>query len=137
MEFTEEQKTLALKALATLDIYKPYINKFDKKGVVTMFEGFAGFYIDETTNGGEIFKKIKEIQEKRGYLVYAVTHEMTNIGEMYDLLVIPKEDNEDMVQELGNNHLVFAYVWNRTDDLCSEAGDIVVQSSGGGIRRIK
>ena len=137
MVATEKQKNLALDALRTLDIYKPYVNKFNKSGTVTMFEQFAGFYIDENTDGGELYKKIQEVQEKYGYLVYAVTHEMTNIGEMYDLLVIPKEDNEDMVQEYGNNHLVFAYVWNKTDDMMSEAGDIVVQSFGGGIRRIK
>ena len=35
-----------------------------------------------------------------------------------------------------NQHSAFAYVWNKTDDWCSELGTITVKSAGGGIKRI-
>ena len=36
----------------------------------------------------------------------------------------------------GDRHSAYAYVWNKKDEWCSEFGDIIVQSFGGGIRRI-
>ena len=30
----------------------------------------------------------------------------------------------------------YAYVWNKDDEWCSEFGDIIVQSFGGGIQRV-
>ena len=41
-----------------------------------------------------------------------------------------------LVQSTINRFYAFAYVWNQTDESLSEFGDVVVQSFGGGIRRI-
>ena len=35
-----------------------------------------------------------------------------------------------------NKHTAFAYVWNKTDDWCSEFGSVAVQNRLGGITRI-
>ena len=37
---------------------------------------------------------------------------------------------------IEKDHIVFAYVWNKDDDYCSEFGSIGVRSFGGGIRRV-
>ena len=70
--------------------------------------------------------------------MYAVTHDYSSIGEMYSLLLITKYPKEwdGLVETDGNIHTCFAYVWNKDDDWCSEFGSVMVQSFGGGIRRI-
>ena len=72
-------------------------------------------------------------------VVYAITHEFAEFGECWSFLMVSKYDEEweyDF-EQYGNKFRAFAYVWNvDNDDMCSEAGDIVVQSFGGGIRRI-
>ena len=134
----EEQTNKAIEIMGKIDIYKPYIEKFKKDGTVTLYEEYAGFYIEDD-NEKELFAKIKEIEAKHGCLVYAVTHEHTMFGECYDLLIITKYKNEwrDLLcYSSDNKHVVFAYVWNKDDEWCSEFGDITVKSFGGGIRRV-
>lgn len=130
------QKEVALSAMKTLDIYKPYIDKFKKDGTVTLFERFGGYYIEEY-NEPELLKKIREFEEETGSLVYAVTHEYTQFGELYDFLIISKYDEEweDTLEEIQDK-IAFAYVWNVDDDYCSEFGSIAVKSFGGGIARV-
>lgn len=132
------QKEMAISCLETLDIYKPYIRKFKSKaGIPTFFENFAGFYCDQET---ELWEKIKKVESTTGCLVYGVTHEFTNIGETWSMLCISRDPDqvEDYITETGRKGLyyVFSYVWNVSAPECSEFGDIVVQSFGGGIRRV-
>lgn len=130
------KKDIAIKALKTLNIYKPYIDEFKLNNKVCFFENYGGFWIKQEP---ALYTKMQEIEAKYGCTVYAVTHEKTNIGEMYSFLIISKYEDEweSLIQDLGNNKfLVYAYVWNIDDDYCSEFGDIIVQSFGGGIKRI-
>ena len=83
--------------------------------------------------------KIKELEEKYNCTVYAITHEHTEFGELYDFLIVTdyKEEWNDLVVRFGKTqHSAFAYVWNKSDEYLSEFGTILVQSFGGGIRRI-
>ena len=57
------QKEKALECMQKLNIYTPYIKKFDKDGTVTLFERFGGYYIDEYQEP-ELLKKIKEFDRK-------------------------------------------------------------------------
>lgn len=41
-----------------------------------------------------------------------------------------------MLYPQGNMYYVSAYVWNKTDDWCSEFGTIGIRSFGGGIKRV-
>ena len=80
----------------------------------------------------------KEIENKYNCTVYAVTHEYTDFGELYDLLIVtdyPEEWEQSLYSD-GKAFYAFAYVWNKSDDWCSEFGTIGVNSLGGGIRRI-
>lgn len=85
----------------------------------------------------ELMEKIKSFERKYNVLVYAVTHEYTEFGECYDFLYIPdyKEEWDDILYPAGNGFYACAYVWNKTDDFCSEFGTIGIRSFGGGIKR--
>ena len=63
----------------------------------------------------------------------------SEIGEFYDFLIVTdyKEEWNDLIgQYQGKDFYAMAYVWNKDDDYCSEFGDVIIQSFGGGIRRI-
>ena len=130
------QHEIAVQCLKKLNIYKPYIKRFEKDFTPTFFEKFAGFYADQEP---ELWEKIKEIQKEHKVMVYAVTHELSEFGECWDMLCVSSSDKklEDCLQECsGNIHYAFAYVWNKTCPSWSEFGDIVVKDFGGGIIRI-
>lgn len=132
------QKEIAIQCLEKLDIYKPYIKKFNSEaGTPCFFENFCGFYADQEP---EPWKKIKEVEAEYNCLVYAVTHEYFEFGECWSMLCVSK-DSESIDDCFGafsrpNTFYAFAYVWNQTNKQLSEFGDVVVQSFAGGIRRI-
>ena len=129
------KKAKAVEMLKELDIYKPYIDGFKEENNVCYFERYAGYwaYQDE-----ELMKKIKQIEQRYNCLVYAVTHEYLEFGECYSLLVIPdyKEDWDYILEKTQNGYYAYAYVWNKTDNDCSEFGTIGVESFGGGLKRV-
>ena len=131
------QKEIAIQCLEKLDIYKPYIRKFKSAaGIPCFFENYGGFYADQEP---DLWKKIKEVESEYGCLVYAVTHEFFEFGECWSMLCVSK-DTEEVLDCLDQCDLktfyAFSYVWNQTDEMLSEFGDVVVRSFGGGIRRI-
>ncbi len=131
-----ERKEKAIEVMKTLDIYKPYIDGFEKKDRVCFFERFGGFWVEQEP---EIEKKMKEIEKEYNCTVYAITHEYTEFGECYSFMLISDypEEWEYAICENGNREFnAFAYVWNRSDDDCSEFGDVGIKSFGGGLARI-
>lgn len=140
MATREQQKTRALELMQKMGIYKPYIDAFEKDGMITTFEGYGGFWTTED-NGADkdLLNKIKEIENKHNCVVYAITHEVVEFGELYDLLIVQKEKNEwdySFYDNGNTQYTVFAYVYNKSIPEFSEFGDIIVHSFGGGIRRI-
>lgn len=132
------QKEMAISCLEKLDIYKPYIRKFkSKSGVPCFFENYGGFYVDQEP---EVYEKVKEVEKDYNVLVYGLTHEFSEMGETWSMLCISQNPDvlDDFIMETDklNYFYVYAYVWNKTHDLCSEFGDIVVKSFGGGIKRV-
>ena len=132
----EERKEKAVELMKTLDIYSRYINAFKSKGTkVCFFENYAGFYADQEP---ELQNKIKELEERYDFTIYAATHDFTDFGELYSFLIVPseKEDWHNLVVDEGGYAYAFAYVWNVDDDYSSEFGDVVLRSFGGGVKRI-
>ena len=131
------QKEIAIQCLKKLDIYKPYIRKFEKEDMPTFFERFAGYYL---FNEPVLQDKVKKVQEEFGVLVYAITHEWIENMECWSLLCVSKstETIEDCIMDTSHPDTFYAYsyVWNQEHDHFSEFGDIVVRSYGGGIRRM-
>ncbi len=132
---TATKKEKAIELLKELDIYKPYIQGFRERDQVCFFENYGGYWIDQEP---ELYAKMKEIEKKNSCLVYAVTHEYTEFGECYSFLIVTnyKSEWKTLMWSEGNKHAAFAYVWNKDDDWCSEFGSVMVQSFGGGIKRI-
>lgn len=133
----KDKKEKAIDIMKKLDIYKPYIQGFEKDDTVCFFENFGGFWAYQEP---ELIEKIKEFENEFDALVFAVTHEYLEFGECYDFLYIPdcKEDWDDIVfgNLGGNKYYAWVYVWNKDHNECSESGTIGIQSFGGGIKRI-
>ena len=133
----EQRKIKALELMQKLDIYKPYIKGFETDNKVCYFERFAGFWAWQDE---DLIAKLKEIEEKYNCTIYAITHEFTEFGELYDFLLVTDypEVWKDLVYKgrINNQHYAFAYCYNKDDDFCSEFGTIAIESFGGGIRRI-
>lgn len=131
----EQKKQKAIQLMQKLDIYAPYIRGFREENQVCFFESFGGFRINENS---ELAQKIKAFEKEYHVLVYAVTHEYTNFGECYDFLYIPdyKSDWKYILMPQKTMFYVSAYVWNKSDDMCSEFGTIGIRSFGGGIKRV-
>lgn len=133
---TIAKKEKALELLKEMDIYKPYIRGFRESDKVCFFENFGGHWLHQEP---EMDRKRQEIESKYNCLVYAVTHEFTQFGELYDFLIVTDypEEWDTLIYSQGNRHTAFAYVWNKDDDWCSEFGSITVQSFGGGVMSIR
>ena len=131
----QARKEQAIKYLQQLDIYKPYIDGFEKHDHVCVFERFAGFWVYQYP---EIEAKMKDIEKEYKCTVYAITHEFMQFGECYSFLFVSKykEEWNTLLRSNKNIHNAFAYVWNKSDDWCSELGDVSVKSGFGGITRI-
>lgn len=132
----EEMKQKAIELMKKLDIYKPYIEGFEKEDKVCFFEQYAGYWVDQEP---EVEKKMKELEQKHNCIVYAITHEYLEFGECYSFLIVPKykSDWKLLLEPWNNNrYSAYAYVWNKDCEWCSEFGSIGVQCFGGGIKRI-
>ena len=136
MTTNEQRKEQAVALMQQLGIYKPYINGFKNGNKVCFYENFGGFWVYQEP---EVEQKMKELEQEYNCTVFAITHEYTNIGEMYDFLLVSNypEEWSTTVRKVGKATFhCFAYVWNKSYDYCSEFGTIEVLSFGGGIKRI-
>lgn len=132
----KEQKQKAVEFMKQIDIFKPYIKGFADDNQVCYYENFGGFWANQKP---ELQEKLQAIEKKYNCVVYAITHEFTEFGECYSFLLVPeyKDEWNNLIYKTNNNtYYAFAYVWNVTDNFCSEFGTIEIQSFGGGIRRI-
>ncbi len=131
----EIKKQKAIENLEKLDIYEPYIKGFKDEDNICYFENYGGYWAWQEP---KLIEKVKELEEEYNCLVYAITHEYTEIGEMYSFLIVTDYEEEfDMLLEKdGSKYYAFAYVWNKDDEDSSEFGTVVLSSFGGGIRRI-
>lgn len=129
------QKEKAIELMKGLEIYKPYIEEFQKTGTLTQFINYGGFYIPKES---KLQKAIDTFQERDGGLVFAVVHNSFFFGECYTFLYVPEEKEEwEYAIEWEDGHTyAFAYVWNETNEELSEYGGVELRSFGGGVNRI-
>ena len=102
---------------------------------VCFYENFGGYWAYQEK---DLAEKIQEVENKYNCTVYAVTHEYTDFGECYSLMLVtdyPEEWKNSLVKNKFTFY-AFAYVWNKDDDWCSEFGTIGVKSFGGGLKRV-
>lgn len=129
---TKEQRVQnAIAHLKQIGCYKPYLKAY-QEGVLTMYEGFGGYYVEDP----EILEKIHDVEEDYGGTIYAVIHSLTNFGELYTFLwSTGYEENADYdVEDYGDNQYgCMAYVWNKTYEDCSEFETVVIKPALGGL----
>jgi hypothetical protein len=131
----ETKKAEAIKRMKALDLYKPYITLFEKENKIFLSEMTGGVY--EFNDNTELVTKVKEFEEEYDALVYHVIRTMTQFGELYNFLYVSKYEEEwEMDNEDISEGYALAYVWNKTDEWCSEFGSIGVQGKFGGIVRV-
>lgn len=71
-----------------------------------------------------------------GYLSAPKTSVKMSIKGADYLVESYEEEWDEMLYKQGRTFYAYAYVWNKTDDCCSEFGTIGVCSFGGGIKRV-
>lgn len=85
----------------------------------------------------EILNKIKEVEKEYDVTVYHLIHSYTQFGELYSMLYVENsEENYGYDNELLDEGIQYAYVWNKDDDDCSEFGTIGIKPAGGGAIRV-
>lgn len=130
----EIKKEEAIKRMQALDLYNPYIKAFKDKDEIFMSEMTGGVY--EFSANTELVNKVKEFEAENNALVYHVIRTVTQFGELYNFLYVSdykeewQQDNADIIDGYA-----LAYVWNKTDEWCSEFGSIGVRGKFGGIVR--
>ena len=130
-EFKKEE---ALKRMAELDLFEPCIRAFKNRDEVQLSEMTGGLY--EFSGETELVEQIKEFEERYNALVYHVIHTFTEFGELYNFLYVSDHEEEwEMEWEDLQGNYVFSYVWNKTDEWCSEFGTIAVRQKFGGLIR--
>lgn len=84
----------------------------------------------------EVLDKIAEVEKEYDVTVYHLIHNMTEFGELYSMLYVENNEEEyEYDNELLNEGIQYAYVWNKSDDDMSELGTIGIKPSGGGVVR--
>jgi len=131
----EKKKVEAIKMMKTLGLFGPCIKAFDRHDEVQLTEPTGGLY--EFSDDAELNAKIKEFEETYNTLVYHVIHTYTQFGELYNFLFVSdyEEEWEMDIADIKDGYVV-AYVWNKSDDWCSEMGSIVVRELFGGLVRV-
>ena len=131
----EKKKEEAIKRMNMLGLFKPCINSFAKYDEVQLTEPNGGLY--EFSDDEELNAKVKKFEEDYNALVYHVIHTYTQFGELYNFLFVSdyEEEWEYDIADLKDGYVI-AYVWNKSDDWCSEMGSIVVRELFGGLVRV-
>ena len=128
----EKQKAEALKRMKYLKIFPEAIEVFEKEGRVMVSEG--GFLYDANENQKKLISSFEDNFEG---LVYMVTHNVTEIGELYSLLYVSKEEDEwEMDWEDMREGYQVAAVYNMSDYILQpDIGSIGIQPRFGGLIR--
>lgn len=131
----EAKKKEAIKRMEALRLFKPCIKAFEQRNEVQLTEPTGGLY--EFSDDAVLNAKVKEFEEEHNALVYHVIHSYTQFGELYSFLYVSDYEKEwEMDMEDARDGYPVAYVWNKSDEWCSEIGGIVVRELFGGLVRV-
>lgn len=131
----EIKKEEAIKRMEALKLFTPCVKAFKDRNEVQLTEQNGGLY--EFSADAELNAKIKAFEEEYNALVYHVIHNYTTFGELFNFLYVSDYEEEwEMDNEDISDNYTMAYVWNKTDDWCSEFGTIAVHQLFGGLVRV-
>lgn len=144
----DEMKEEALKRIGKLCLHKDVRRRFD-----SAIDSVDGLYYSERTQLGGILywlenepeweKKVREIERDLDIMVYHITHEYTEFGELLTMLYVSPYEEEwefdnaciDYPALNDGTKRVYAYVYNMTYPLFSEFGVIGIKEVAGGLIR--
>lgn len=130
----EKMKEEALKRMKKLELHYNAIRDFEKKDSV----------INKSETMGALFwltdeekKMVEEVENEYGIMVYHIIHHNAKFGECYCMLYVSNyEEDWQTDNELLQDDIVYAYVYNKDNEDFSEFGTIAVRRSFGGLVRI-
>ena len=123
----------AIERMKLLKLDTPCIEAFCA-GNVWESEGFGALY--QLSDEEQIIVDKFEADHE-GCLVYHMIHNVFEFGECYSMLYVSNDTNEwQQDKEDIKDGYVFAYVYNKDCEWCSEFGSIAVRPSFGGLVRL-
>ena len=132
-------KEEAVKRMESLGLMRNVIGDFKRSGKV--------YYSERTPLGGILYwldnkpewvQIVKDLEEQYGFLCYHATHEVTEFGELLDLLIVTKYEEDWETERLDiQDGYVFSYVVNLSEPAFSEYGTIAVKQRAGGLVRVR
>ena len=129
----EQRKEKAIEIMQKLNIYKPYIIGYKNHDKVCFYERFGGYWVYQEP---EIEAKMRELEQNYNVTIYAITHELTEFGELWSFLCVPEKGSRySCTKGTGSDFVCSAYVCNKSDGFV-EYGSVEVRSFGGGLMRI-
>ena len=129
----EERFIEAIERMKMLKLDKPCIEAFTK-GKVWESEGYGALY-EVNKEEQQIIDKFEK--EHEGCLVYHMIHNKFEFGECYSMLYVSSDVDEWPRDKCDiEDGYVFAYVYNKDCDWCSEFGSIAIKSQFGGLVRV-
>ena len=129
----EERFIEAIERMKMLKLDKPCIEAFTK-GKVWESEGYGALY-EVNQEEQELIDKFEK--NHPGCLVYHIIHNVYEFGECYSMLYVSSDIDEwPQDKEDIKDGYVFAYVYNKDCEWCSEFGSIAVRPSFGGLVRL-
>lgn len=139
MKSFELAQRKAVEIMLALKMDEQYIQDFAQNGQVYLFDVDGKVIPIEERE--EIAQRKTDIEGRGTCIIFAVTHETSSFGEMYDFLFVSSyiEDMEFMYSSYDSSnglHIVYANVWNVTSEWSSESGRILIKSKNGKIQRL-
>lgn len=130
----EVMKEEALKRMKKLELHYNAIRDFSKKNsVLNKSEGYGALYwLTEEEKA-----MVEEVEKEYNIMVYHVIHYNAEFGECYCMLYVSSyEEDWQADNELLEDNIVYAYVYNKDNEDFSEFGTIAIQKSFGGLVRV-
>lgn len=131
----EMKKKEAIRRMKRLKILPEYIENFKNYDVVYWFERYIGYFIIHQNE--PLMDYIKDFEDKRNALVYAVIYNEFEFGKCYTFLYVSdyEDEWETELSVYDNKYYCFGYVWNTNHPECSEYGGVGIKSAIGGLER--
>ncbi len=137
----DKMKKVALKRLKEMKLLGSVISLFSKEDRLYYSERINKQYsavLNVLDENEELYKKVKEFEEKTGNLVYHCILTQTTFGTILDMLFISTYEEEWKYdyEKMDDFYRVMSMETNLSDEMLSEMGSILVRPSMGGLERI-
>lgn len=122
------QKEVALCELKRLHVMNEVVARLQKSDNGLFISEFGGILYDMDENA---WKAVEEVRKYGGYPYHVIRS-----GSMYAVLYVPEDYKETSYFAYNvKDGLIGAYVYNASEPMFSEFGDIIVKPTNGGIAR--